>query len=80
MTGLTFRDDFERFVVDWLDETAGTSTLDYLDETLAELDQIFPPPRKPAHLRKKRLSSAGQSHRPQTLGRRRLTEPRRQLR
>ena len=47
MTGLTFRDDFERLVVDWLDETAGTAAPDYLDETFERIEDI---PQRPAWL------------------------------
>jgi len=40
MSGLTIHDDFERFLVDWLDETAGPGSPDYLEETLARLDSV----------------------------------------
>jgi Tol biopolymer transport system component len=40
MSGLTVHDDFERFLVGWLDETAGPGSPGYLDETLSRLDDV----------------------------------------
>lgn len=40
MTGRTVHMDFERRVVDWLDESAGTGAPDYLDETLARIEKV----------------------------------------
>jgi Tol biopolymer transport system component len=40
MSGLTVHDDFERFLVDWLDETAGQGFPGYLDETLVRIADV----------------------------------------
>jgi Tol biopolymer transport system component len=37
---MTVRDDFDRLLAAWLDESAGAATPDYLDETLAGIDRI----------------------------------------
>jgi len=40
MNGMTANHDFDRLVVDWLDETAGSGAPDYLGEALARIEGV----------------------------------------